>query len=296
MVTIKQAASITGQTVKAIRHYEKLGLCTPSARAENGYRLYSDADLDRLRQISQYRNLKFPLKEIAGLLDAAPEEIFAAMERQYYVVNQKLEEYRHAVSALDTLLGCGPAKKNRTGRTAIVGIDLQNDILDGGALPCKRVEQIIPVLSVLYQKARERGVPIIYICDCHKKGDPELLLWNDHMMDGTWGEQIIRELTPQPGDYVVNKNLFNGFVNTCLQDVLQFLNVHTILFTGWRTEVCVAQTAIDAFYRGYRVVIAEDGVNSTTEREHRQGISQMQVNYNFEMYPCAAALDKLLDT
>lgn len=296
MVTIKQAAGITGQTVKALRHYEKLGLCTPSARAENGYRLYSDADLDRLRQISQYRNLKFPLKEIAGLLDAAPEEIFAAMERQYYVVNQKLEEYRHAVSALDTLLGCGPAKKNRTGRTAIVGIDLQNDILDGGALPCKRVEQIIPVLSVLYQKARERGVPIIYICDCHKKGDPELLLWNDHMMDGTWGEQIIRELTPQPGDYVVNKNLFNGFVNTCLQDVLQFLNVHTILFTGWRTEVCVAQTAIDAFYRGYRVVIAEDGVNSTTEREHRQGISQMQVNYNFEMYPCAAALDKLLDT
>lgn len=296
MVTIKQAAGITGQTVKALRHYEKLGLCTPSARAENGYRLYSDADLDRLRQISQYRNLKFPLKEIAGLLDAAPEEIFAAMERQYYVVNQKLEEYRHAVSALDTLLGCGPAKKNRTGRTAIVGIDLQNDILDGGALPCKRVEQIIPVLSVLYQKARERGVPIIYICDCHKKGDPELLLWNDHMMDGTWGEQIIRELTPQPGDYVVNKNLFNGFVNTCLQDVLQFLNVHTILFTGWRTEVCVAQTAIDAFYRGYRVVIAEDGVNSTTEREHRQGISQMQVNYNFEMYSCAAALDKLLDT
>lgn len=57
----------------------------------------------------------------------------------------------------------------------------------------------------------------------------------------------------------------------------------------------MAQTAIEAFYRGFRVAIAEDGVNSTTESEHRQGLAQMQINYNFQMLPCAAALDRLME-
>lgn len=59
-------------------------------------------------------------------------------------------------------------------------------------------------------------------------------------------------------------------------------------------DVCVAQTAIEAFYRGYHVVIAEDGVNSTTEAEHRSGMSLMRVNYGFETYPCHRALEAIL--
>lgn len=43
------------------------------------------------------------------------------------------------------------------------------------------------------------------------------------------------------------------------------------------------------------MAIAEDGVNSTTESEHRQGLAQMQINYNFQMLPCAAALDRLME-
>ena len=94
---------------------------------------------------------------------------------------------------------------------------------------------------------------------------------------------------------MVHKNLFNGFVNTGLQAVLDSLDVHTLLFTGWRTDVCISQTAIAAFYMGFRVIIAEDGVNSTSEHEHQNGLSLMQINYNFEMYPCASALRILLD-
>ena len=257
--------------------------------------MYSSGDLSRLRDIRYFRDLKFSLREISRLLDAPPERVVAAMEQQFHVVEQALKEYRRAYAALDSILGAGGVQSRAAGHLAVIGIDLQNDILQGGALPCRRIEGLIPALSALYQDARRRNIPIIYVCDCHKQGDPELELWNDHMMEGTWGAQIIQELAPQPGDFIVNKNLFNGFVNTCLQTVLDGLGARTLLFTGWRTDVCVAQTAIEAFYRGFRVAIAEDGVNSTTESEHRQGLAQMQINYNFQMLPCAAALDRLME-
>ena len=96
-------------------------------------------------------------------------------------------------------------------RVAIVAIDLQNDILEGGALACKRILNIIPPLRRLFAQARSLGIPVIYICDWHYKGDPELQLWNDHMMAGSWGAQIIEEVAPMPGDHIVYKNRFNGF-------------------------------------------------------------------------------------
>lgn len=59
--------------------------------------------------------------------------------------------------------------------------------------------------------------------------------------------------------------------------------------------MCVAQTAIEAFYKGYRVAIVEDGVNSTTQREHEHGLSLMQINYGFETYESETALNDLLN-
>lgn len=296
MLRIKSAAALTGLTVKAIRYYEALGLCVPSARTETGYRLYSEEDLARLRLIRHYRDLMFSLREISELLDAPAEDIFAAMERQHSKVLRNLEVHRRALSALDTFLGSDQLRTDRVGRMAVIGIDLQNDILEGGSLPSKRIYTILPQLRDLFERARQMSVPVIYVCDSHKPGDLELLLWTDHMMEGTWGAQIIDAVSPGPKDLIVKKGLFNGFTKTNLQDTLDALDIHTLIITGWRTEVCVAQTAIEGFYRGYRIVIAEDGVNSTTEKEHRFGLAMLQVNYGFELYPCASVLQALIDS
>lgn len=298
MVTIKEAAALSGLTVKAIRHYESLGLVRASARTSAGYRQYSDDDIFRLRQIQYFRELKFPLQEIARLLDAPREDVQAAMMCQRTVVEQQLEEYRRA----QTILNAAIAGEQETVRpadaaknhVAVVAIDLQNDILEGGALCCKRILNILPPLQKLLAQARQAGVPVIYVCDRHYREDPELLLWNDHMMAGSWGVQIIDEVAPMPGDHIVYKNRFNGFVNTNLHELLQKLQVKTLLITGWRTHVCVAQTAIEAFYKGYQVAIAEDGVDSTTQSEHEHGMSLMQINYGFETYSCDEALEMLL--
>jgi len=297
MVTIKAAASLAGLTVKAVRHYENMGLVKPSARTPAGYRLYSDEDIFRLSQIQYFRELKFPLQDVAKLLDAPQEEIRQALLCQRQTVERQMEEYRRAQAILDVVLMQereGTPQEAGKPRVAIVAIDLQNDILEGGALACKRILSIIAPLRRLFAQARSLGIPVIYICDWHYKGDPELQLWNDHMMAGSWGAQIIDEVAPMPGDYIVHKNRFNGFVNTDLHEVLQRLQVDTVLMTGWRTHVCVAQTAIEAFYKGYHVAIVEDGVDSTTQSEHEHGLSLMQINYGFETYPCETVLEDLL--
>ncbi|GGV91235.1 hypothetical protein GCM10015535_49030 [Streptomyces gelaticus] len=70
-----EVAGFAGVTVRTLHHYDGIGLLSPSGRSRSGHRRCDDGDLDRLQQILFYRELGFPLDEIAVLLDevgAAP--------------------------------------------------------------------------------------------------------------------------------------------------------------------------------------------------------------------------------
>lgn len=62
-------ARASGLTVRALHHYDHIGLLTPSGRTSAGHRAYSDGDLARLYRISLLRRLGFPLGQIAAMLD-----------------------------------------------------------------------------------------------------------------------------------------------------------------------------------------------------------------------------------
>ncbi|CAN7154621.1 MerR family transcriptional regulator [Pseudoduganella sp. LjRoot289] len=89
MIRVGELARRSGLTVRALHHYDSLGLLKPSARAGSGYRLYSVADVARLHQIQALRRFGMALADIAAFL-ARPEaplaglvgEQIAALDRQ----------------------------------------------------------------------------------------------------------------------------------------------------------------------------------------------------------------------
>lgn len=68
-LTVGALAKRTGLTVRALRHYDEIGLLAPSRRSEAGYRLYAALDVARLQQIRSLRQLGFSLDEIKDCLD-----------------------------------------------------------------------------------------------------------------------------------------------------------------------------------------------------------------------------------
>ena len=66
--TVKAVAEMVGVSVRALHHYDHIGLLRPASVSPAGYRLYSDADLERLQQIMFFRELDFPLAEIRQII------------------------------------------------------------------------------------------------------------------------------------------------------------------------------------------------------------------------------------
>ncbi len=100
-MNVGEVAALAGVTVRTLHHYDRIGLLSPSGRSAAGYRQYAPADLDRLHSVLLYRELGFPLEEVATLLDdpsAAPE---AHLRRQHALLRNRLERTSAMVAAVE---------------------------------------------------------------------------------------------------------------------------------------------------------------------------------------------------
>jgi nicotinamidase-related amidase len=144
---------------------------------------------------------------------------------------------------------------------------------------------IIPNLKKLVAAARKHNVPVIYSNDAHLPVDEEVVeRWGKHAIKGTKGAEVIPELKPTKKDYSVEKRTYSGFHETGLDMLLRGLyhgeGVKTVILTGLHTNICVRHTAADAFFRGYKIIIAEDGVEAFTQEDHEQGLKYLKNVYN----------------
>lgn len=163
-------------------------------------------------------------------------------------------------------------------------LDMLNDFVTGD-LKCERAERIIPNLKKLVSAARKHEIPVIYSNDAHLLVDEEVVAkWGKHAIKGTKGAEVIPELKPAEKDYVVEKRTYSGFHETGLDMLLRSLyrgeGVRTVMITGLHTNICVRHTAADAFFRGYKIVIVEDGVEAFTQEDHEQGLKYLKEVYN----------------
>jgi nicotinamidase-related amidase len=168
---------------------------------------------------------------------------------------------------------------------AVILIDVQNDFFSG-VLKIKRATNIIEPLQRLVVAARKNQVPVIYSIDAHYPQDVEITRkWGSHAIKGTEGAEVIPELAPDKAlDYVVEKRTYSGFYETGLDPLLRSLykgdGVKTVILGGLHTNMCIRHTSADAFFRGYHIVIPEDGVEAFNEEDHRQGLKYLDYVYN----------------
>ncbi len=176
---------------------------------------------------------------------------------------------------------------------AVILVDMLNDFITG-PISTERALGIIEPNVRLVAKAREKGIPVIYANDCHTPEiDHEFVVWGPHAVEGTKGAEVIPELTPVAGDFIVPKKRYSAFYGTELEMLLQELGVDTVIITGWQADCCCRHTAADAFFRGYNIVVPKEATDTDTLENYLGGLAYLKKNYGADVCDIDVLLAKL---
>jgi DNA-binding transcriptional MerR regulator len=108
MYTISQVAGRFGLSRSTLLYYDSIGLLRPSARSAANYRLYTEADLERMERIDVYRRTGIPLAKIAQLLDSGESKLGEALETRLRRLDEEIQALKSQQRLIATLLPDGP--------------------------------------------------------------------------------------------------------------------------------------------------------------------------------------------
>lgn len=121
--TVGRIAAITGLTVRALHHYDAIGLVSPSCRSAAGYRLYGEDDLRRLQQVLVLRELGFGLDAVRALIDAPADRRRAALLEQRTQIERQRRHADAVLKAIDATLQSLEATSDMKTETRFDGFD-----------------------------------------------------------------------------------------------------------------------------------------------------------------------------
>lgn len=162
--------------------------------------------------------------------------------------------------------------------TALLLIDVINDL----AFP--EGEQMLPdarkmaeKLLALKQRARDAGVPAIYVNDNFGKWKSDFRTTVDHCLSPqSRGRELVERLRPDDDDYFVLKPKHSGFFSTTLETLLHYVGAKRLILTGIAGNFCVLFTANDAYMRDFNLLIPSDCCVSNTPRENEEALGLMR--------------------
>lgn len=192
-------------------------------------------------------------------------------------------------------------------RTALLLVDMQNDMChpdgwfsrqgrDGAA-----IRSTVPALARLLDGARRSGALPVFIEQTtlpDNRSDPPGWLYfktrdgrerTDYTLEGSWGQAVLDELRPAPGEIVVKKHRPSAFHATSLDLILRARGVESVLVGGCVTQGCVLATTLGASFSGYYTVVCADGVQSHNRRQHEVAMEFLGSRYDFVTHTQALA-------
>lgn len=126
----------------------------------------------------------------------------------------------------------------------------------------------------------------IFAIDAHEENDqyhPETKLFPPHNINGTSGRDLYGELeslyqhhSDRDNVYYTNKTRYSAFAGTDVEQRLRARGVNEIHLVGVCTDICILHTAIDAYNKGFDIVIHKDGVSSFNPGAHDVALSHFK--------------------
>ena len=177
-------------------------------------------------------------------------------------------------------------------KAALIIVDMQNDFIhdngfvrkssQGIGVPADSLDLLktpVPFIQRLAESFRTNGRDVIYIYTAWEKDYSDVALPLKKMgakakemgalVKGSWGAQIIDELTPHQNDLMVMKKAYGAFFQTPLDRTLRNLGINTLVMTGVATNFCVETTAREAVAYGYDIIMVRDGTATFDPEGHQ---------------------------
>lgn len=175
--------------------------------------------------------------------------------------------------------------------TALIVVDMQNDFChpdgfyDRIGRSSEPIRRAIPPIQDLLAAARRAGSVVVFTRLVYDPSQPDMpdrrriapggwASRERRLVLGSWGAQIVDELAPLPGEYVMNKADYSAFYGTDLEALLRRRGIQSVVLAGTTTYACVLHTAFDAFARDFDVVVAAEGVSCWS---HELQLSTFQI-------------------
>lgn len=97
MMTVHEVSKISGVSIRALHHYDKIGLLPATEVSDAGYRLYDAAALERLQHILLFKELELSLKEIRDILNSPDFDQSKALEQQIRLLELRKEHLQNLI-------------------------------------------------------------------------------------------------------------------------------------------------------------------------------------------------------
>lgn len=98
---VKEVSELASISVRTLHHYDEIGLLVPDEITAAGYRMYSDANLERLQQILFFKELGFSLKEIKNIIDDPTFSAEEALHMHKLILLEKRQRLDQMIATID---------------------------------------------------------------------------------------------------------------------------------------------------------------------------------------------------
>ena len=175
---------------------------------------------------------------------------------------------------------------------ALINIDYTNDfVADNGALTCGEPGQDIePFITHITEEFISNDDFVVFAVDKHEENDnyhPEVYLYPPHNIQGTEGRVLYGTLNKtyqqnmlKENVYWMDKTRYSAFAGTDLELKLRERFITEVHLAGVCTDICVLHTAIDAYNKGFKIVIHKDAVASFDIDGHDWALNHFKKTLN----------------